>query len=382
MDFLTLEKFQQLIQHQAKLSLSIYMPTVTAGSEVRQNSVRFKNLVSEADKRLEESGMSTLDRKEYLKPVKNLVESREFWEKQRQGLAVFLSKDLFESYRLPLDVSESVMLDTRFHLKPLVPLFVENELFYLLALSRKQIRLFAGTRFDLAEIPLPGIPTSLEEALQFDDPESELQYQAGASGATDSGAVYHGHHPESDQNENIKRFFQLIDQGVMEAIGGETDPLILAGLKYLHPIYKDANSYSSVLDEGVYKNTDQGDLKEIQIEAWKIMEKKLTKSQQDVLDTYYASDTKMTSNDLEDILPAAVHARIDTLLVDLSRETWGIYDRERDLVQRISPEAPESRDLLDQAVIHTLLNGGDVYPISASEIGDKSSSGMAAILRY
>jgi hypothetical protein len=380
MDLLTMEKFQQLIQHQRKLSLSIYMPAVKAGSEVSQNAVRFKNLVSEADKRLKESGMSTLDRKEYLKPVRSLFEHREFWEKQEKGLAVFLSKDFFEILRIPLEVEEVVVLDERFHIKPLLPLFVENERFYLLALSRKQIRLFAGTRFDLAQMSLPDTPVSLEDALQFDDPEHELQYQTAAAGG--NAAVFHGHHPEGDQVDNIKRFFHMVDQGVMDAIGGESDPLIIAGLDYLHPIYRDANSYGELLEEGVYRNTDQSSLELIHQEAWTIIEKRIAKSQQEIVDVYYASDNQKTSDKLKDILPAAVNARIDTLLVDLSSEKWGMYDREKDQVRRISAESPESRDLVDQAVIHTLLNGGDVWTMPAGNIMENSFSGLAAIFRY
>lgn len=379
---LSLEQFNQLVQHQDQNSLSIYMPTVKAGREIQQNPVRLKNTISEARSRLEEKGLRGVDIEEYLEPIQQLLSNRDYWQNQEKGLALFLASNLFEVFRLPLEFDDTLMINSRFYIKPLLPLFVENERFYLLTLSRKNLRLFVGTRFDLAEKPLPDTPTNLQEALKYDDPERELHYRAGATGSTGEGAIYHGHHPESDQNADLKRYFQLVDQGVMDVIGDQSAPLLLAGLDYLHPIYHQVNSYGNLLDRGVISNPDRLQPSELHQNAWEIMEKQTSDSRARAIERYLGLGEELTSRELEEIVPAAYHARVDTLFVDLEQAVWGSFDPQLDSLSRSSPEDPQSRDLIDLAVIHTLLKGGRILVLREGDSPEISQEGVAAILRY
>jgi hypothetical protein len=382
MDLLSLQIFNQLIHYKSDLSLSIYLPTLKAGREIQQNPVRFKNLLSQAESMLEEKGLGRKGRDEFLDSAWNLQGNREFWQNQEKGLVVFLSENLFRTFRLPLDFDQRIILDRRFHVKPLLPLFLENERFYLLALSRKDLKLYAATRFDLEEIPLKNTPTSLEEALKFDDPERELQYQAGAAGSTGDGVIFHGHHPENDQKDNLVRYFHMVDQGVMAAIGNRSDPLVLAGLDYLQPLYRQVNSYSGLLEEGVYGNVDQADLAQLHHKAWEIVQEKGDISLKKEIDRYHALKDSKKSSSLREILPAAYHGRVERLFVDLQLAVWGQYNAEQDMLQYLQQEDPKSRDLIDLAVIHTLLNGGSVQNLSEKDLEGLTQSGLAAILRY
>ena len=382
MDLLTLQKFQRLVQHQAEGSLSLYMPAIKAGQEIQQNPIRLKNLVTEAASHMEERGIGRSDRDAFLAPIKELLSDREFWQNQEKGLALFVAIDYFKTFRLPPDFEERVVLDRRFHIKPLLPLFLKNERFYLLFLSRKDLRLFVGTRYDLAEKELPETPTSLEEALKIDDPERELQYHAIAAGKTGDGAIFHGHHPETDQEANLKRYFHLVFAGLMRAIGERSEPLILAGLDYLHPIYHQANSYRNLLEEGISGNPDQSDLEELHQRAWNVIKERIANNRAQVLDHYHSPASDQTSEKLEEIIPVAYHARVDTLLIDLDHVVWGSYDLNSDSLHLAEENDPGSRDLIDLAVIHTLLNGGSVQMLSKGDLKEQANAGAAAILRY
>lgn len=57
MPLLSTDALKSLIENSASPCISIYMPMEKAGSEVRQNPIRFKNLMREAEKRLEEMGI-------------------------------------------------------------------------------------------------------------------------------------------------------------------------------------------------------------------------------------------------------------------------------------------------------------------------------------
>lgn len=384
MDFLDTQTFDQLIQHHQENSISIYMPTEKAGRETRQNPIRFKNLLTEAQERLQEKGMRQPDVQALLQPLWDLIEDQMFWQNQECGLAVFLSPDSLVGFRLPLDFSKTMVINHRFHIKPLLPLFVKNERFYILTLSQENVSLFSGTRFDIAELDLGDTPTSMAEALKYDDPERELQFHTSTSGAgLQPGGMFHGHTPNSDELESITRFFHKVDQGVFDTIGGESRPLILAGFDTLLPIYREANSYPHLIEEGIMINPEDIRPRELHQKAWEIIEPRVQQRHQEAIERYHAlAETEKASDRLTEVVPAARYAKVDMLLVPLEREVWGFYDPDTDTVMRQAKENPGSRDLIDYAVIHTLRNGGSVLPIEESELPAKEDRPVAAIFRY
>lgn len=110
------------------------------------------------------------------------MDDRPFWQHGSDGLAVFLARDLFRSYRLPIRFDELVAVSNRFHTKPLLPLLTGDGRFYVLALSQNDVRLFLCTKYSVSEVNLEGVPRSLEEALRYDEAGRPLQLQAHTVG--------------------------------------------------------------------------------------------------------------------------------------------------------------------------------------------------------
>lgn len=384
MDLLDKQTFDQLIQHRQENSVSIYMPTQKAGREIRQNAIRFKNLLNEAQERVQEKGLRQPEAQEYLQPLWDLVDDQTFWQSQECGLAVFLGPDAQAIFRLPLDFSEMVVINHRFHIKPLLPLFVENERFYVLTLSQQNVSFFSGTHFDVAELDLGDTPTSMAEALKYDDPERELQHHTSTAGAgLEPSGMFHGHTPSDDELEAITRFLHKVDQGIVDTIGGESRPLILAGFEYLLPIYQEANSYPNLIEEGITINPEDISPEELHQKAWESIQPKVDQLHQEAIERYKAlASTEKASGQLEEVVPAARYAKVDMLFVPLDREAWGSYDPVTNTVMRQEKENPDSRDLIDYAVIHTLHNGGSVLPLKESELPAREDGPVAAIFRY
>src|SRR5688572_6060726 len=168
MDLLTNENLEELATQTDGTYVSIYMPTTPIGRDTQQAYIRLKNLIKEAEQKLSERGLRTPEAVELLKPAEALIEDEEFWQHQSDGLALFFSKEKFYSYRLPLHFDEVVVVNKRFHLKPMLPLFTGDGQFFVLALSQNMIKLLQCSRDHVSEIELEGVPTSLDEALQFD----------------------------------------------------------------------------------------------------------------------------------------------------------------------------------------------------------------------
>ncbi|MFW5663246.1 MAG: hypothetical protein ACOCZW_05930, partial [Bacteroidota bacterium] len=100
------ETIKQFLEYENGPCVSLYMPTHRAGQEIRQNSIRLKNLISDAEEKLVKQGLRAPDAKKILKPASDLIDDEFFIMHQNVGLAMFLSKDKFEEYRLPVDFTE------------------------------------------------------------------------------------------------------------------------------------------------------------------------------------------------------------------------------------------------------------------------------------
>lgn len=192
--------------------VSIYMPTQTAGPETRQNPIRFKNLLSQTQEKLIQTGWQKPEIADLLQPVLEL-DRNEFWQHQQQGLAIFIAPNLFQFYQLPESFPEQVIISTHFQLKPLIPRVLNDQQFFLLALSQNQVRFFQGSRYAIEEIQLPdSAPTSLAEALKYDDPEEQLQaHTANPNPAAGQSMIYHGQGVgTTDNKDQIRRFCKTL----------------------------------------------------------------------------------------------------------------------------------------------------------------------------
>ena len=116
------EDIQELLQVPGRPCLSLYMPAVRAGVQTQQNPIRFKNLLRSLEERLQGMGLPSGTAGELLEPLRGLLDDPAFWQTQSDGLTVFRSPELFRTYRLPLELDELAVVETRFHLKPLFSL--------------------------------------------------------------------------------------------------------------------------------------------------------------------------------------------------------------------------------------------------------------------
>jgi hypothetical protein len=373
----------RLVESQAGPCASLYMPTHRAGPEVRQNPIRLKNLLRQAEERLIAVGVRAAEAREQLRPASELLDDATFWEHQSDGLALFLAPNAAYIYRLPLRFDELVVVAGRFHLKPLFPLLSGDGEFYILALSQNTVRLLHGTRHTVSELDLAGVPRSLAEAMRYEEPVESAQYHTRAPAGRDKRAlVFHGHGVgEDDEKDRILRYFRQIDAGLRELLAGQRAPLVLAGVDYLLPIYREANTYPYLLEEGVTGSPDRLRADELHAQAWEIVGPHFERTRQASLARYGEYAAKgLASHRLEEIVPAAHHGRVDTLFVAIGEERWGVFDPTTNTVSvRSSMEAGDG-DLLDFAAIRTLANGGTVYAVEPSAVPNGGPA--AAIFRY
>jgi hypothetical protein len=384
-EVLSIDDVKRLSDLREDLCISLFMPTVRTGNEVQQNRIRFKNLVHQAKGMLESEGMKQREIERYLEPAARIELDRIFWQQQLDGLAVFRTARSFRYYRLPLGLEELAVVGRRLHVKPLLPLFSGNGRFYLLTLSQKQVRLFLGSHYSVNEVRLRRVPKGLAEAMRYEEVERQLQYHSGAAAAEKGGrraAVYHGQGAgKAEVKDQILRYFRRIDKGVHRVLRGEQAPLVLVGLEYLFPIYRQANTYPHLLAEHLDANADELDAGALHDQAWSVVEPRFRKAQQEAAERFSElAGTDRAADSIEQIVPAAVDRRIDQLFVPRSKHVWGRFDRKKRKVTIDGKSQGDNEDLLDLSAVYTLDANGTIYAVDSSELPGQGPA--AAIFRY
>jgi hypothetical protein len=385
MEILTIDDVKRLSEVREDRCISLFMPTVRSGNEVRQNRIRFKNLMHRVKETLESEGMRTTEIQRYLEPAARIEHDRIFWQQQLDGLAVFRTARSFRYYRLPLSLEELALVGRRLHVKPLLPLFSGNGRFYVLTLSQKQVRLFLGSHYSVNEVRLKRVPQGLADAMKYDEVERQLQYHSGTGAAEKGGrraAVYHGQGAgKAEVKDQILRYFRRVDRAVHGVLRGEQAPLVLVGLEYLFPIYRQANTYPHLLEEHLDVNADELGVEELHEKAWDLVAPHFRSSQEQAARRFSElAGAGRASDRLEEIVPAALDRRVEALFLPRKEHAWGSFDRRKRKVTVGGKPGPEKEDLLDLSAVHTLDADGTIFAVDPAAL--PGNGPCAAIFRY
>jgi hypothetical protein len=383
MDRLTKNDIKDLMGRRNFLCVSLYMPTYRSAPEAKQNSIRFKNLLKKMEQRLISGGFKKSAAKVLSEYGKALVRDNLFWQYQSDGFAAFLSSQWFRYYRLPASFEELLVITDRYHIKPLLPVIANDVRFYVLALSQNEVKFLQCSRYSFTEVKLDEVPGSLGEALKLDEPEKHLQFHTKTPGSTrDRAAIFHGQGAGKDSvRNNILRFFQQIDRGLQKILREDPAPLVLAGVDYLLPIYREASSAPSLMEEGIRGNPEGVKSEELHREAWTIMEPHFLKVRNEAAARYKElAGGENASRDVEKIAVAAFQGRVDSLFFAVGMQLWGTFDPAGFAVDLHATYRQGDEDLMDFSAMHTLLKGGTVHALKQQEMPDRAS--LAAILRY
>ena len=376
MDIFDRPDLDNLLKTQAGPCVSIFLHTERTGREMQQNPIRLKNLLREAEQRLSDLGVRGADK--ITKPAHDLEADSSFWRHQGDGLALFLGPDFAESYTLPVAFEDLVVVADHFHLKPLLPMMSSGEHFYVLGLSQKYVKLFRGGRYSVGEVHLTGVPASLADALQYDDREPSLQSHSGGG----ARAIFHGQGlGKDDPKDDIKRYFRLIDAGLHEILKDERAPLVLAGVDYLLPLYREVTEYPHVMPDGVVGSPERVSIEELHARAWEIVTPLFDLDCESAKARYLAvADTPTGTADVKQAIRAAHQGRVETLFVAVGKHLWGTWDETTEAIHIHETPEPGDLDLLDAAAAQGWLRGGHVFAVPPDEV--PGGGHLAAVLRY
>ncbi|MGB3212511.1 MAG: hypothetical protein WBB19_17555 [Desulforhopalus sp.] len=375
-------EIESLLKVEEWPAISIYMPVSRIGDQ--QDSIRYKNCITEVERRLINMGMRTTEARTLLESEYDLVMDAEYWKNLGQdGMVVFLSGSTVLRYSLPVSFNEMVMVGRRFHVRPLLPLLAGRP-YLVLALSGNRLQLFQGDRFQLEEIDLPeDTPRSMSDVLQYDDPERQLQFhtKTGTAGGK-RGAMFHGQGVGiDDQNHNLERYFQEVDRSLFPLLEDGRVPIILAGTEELHACYRGITRSHTILPRGIAGNVSELSEEILHQKAWDIAGDYFSEQEQEVVRNFQDNlGSVKVIDDLESVLTAAFDGRIEVLFVAENEQVWGIFDREKRQVTVKKQDEGQVVNLLDEAVFLTFDKKGAVHVKKNDDM--PTNSIVSAQLRY
>ena len=385
METLTSRDLDALLAAEHPHCVSLYIPTHrTGGPEIREDATRFSNLIRKTEEALRAQGVNGRQLQQITQSLDELRRDGVFWQHQGDGLAIFFHNGARSVHRLPLRFQEQCVVAPRFHIRPLLPLFQGDGRFYILAASQNSVRLFEGSRYSVREIRDERLPKNLREALNIDEYVRSLQFSTMKGGGVGSGATFHGQGGSSldvRKSDELLPYFRRIDHALQELLKVEQSPLVFAGVEYLFPLFKEASSYSQLVEEPVTGGVDRMRPEELHKLAWPLVEERFERLREIELNRLAGdADPKPHSCDLAEILSSARLGRIETLFVAGDRELFGHVEFDEDGGLKQGRETGDGEDLLNVASVETLRTGGKVFTAPSERLPKHAPA--AARLRW
>lgn len=359
---------------------SIFIPTHRSGEAVinGKDSIVLKNELKAVKQQLEQKGMSEKEAEQFVAPATALLEDESFWKNQSDGLAVFLTKDKFEKYTVPVNFDAYSYVSNEFYIKPLVPMLNRDQLFYVLTLTPEEIKMYEGTPHSITSVKIDDvIPTRMEDRVGYDHEQESTQFRTQQG--NDGSGIFHGHGKDnqSTHKSEMLEFFKAVDNGVIKIIGDDQNiPLVIAGLDVNTGIYKEANHYEGLLDKTISGNPKEKDVYLLHEEAVALLQPYFDKQKNSKAEALASvADDGKASSDLNEVLNKTLQGLVDTAFINSDAEVYGTYDMTNQQVNIEQEHTADNVSLLNLVATKVLEYGGNVHlvegenmPLAASDV--------------
>lgn len=376
--------FETLAETRNLHCVSIFLPMDKKGKEQNMHlaQARLRQSINEVQKKLIEHQMHMNEIEEYLEPVEQLLDKVELWRNPSDGLAIFLdSDDGMRYFMVPISFEAKTYVAGHFYLLPLLPLYHNDGLYYLLDLSQDYVKLYEASRYAFKDMYLEDFaPRQLEDAVGSDYEQKNLQFR---SGQATFGASFHGQGAgKDDEKDELLRYFRMLDEGVKKIISDSKAPLVLSCIDRLYTLYAEVNTHQNLYDKHLsgdpeYKKDDKRHQ-----ESWVLVEEYFRRPQYNKINKFNELyHTHKTSYEIDVIVNAAFNGKIDTLFIEEGGDVFGIYDKKYNEVTIDQKNEMNNVSLTNLAALLTFKQGGEVYFLPPEQMPVKESQ-MNAVFRY
>lgn len=361
--------------------LSVYAPISKAPSDQGQYALRWKECLKSLDKDIPKFNGRAASLRESIADWHSIYDPR---EAHGAAVAVFRSNDVSRRIWLHRPVEARAVVGQHFYIRPLLAELGRDRVFYILALSQKDVRLLRCTASSAEPVDFPAPTlTSFDTYMNPAKPDhvSDNRSSPGPSAGSSKGVMFGTTTDREDKGEFLAHFFRQIDRGLHEVLRESKAPVILAGVEYEVALYRASSTYGNLAEDTVHGAPNGLKGGELQARALEVIERcyeqKIDKSLQAYEQHFGAG---RATNRLKEVVAAAHDGRILTLLVSDSMELTGRFEESTHEVKAKPNGLPDEEDLLNVAAVQTILHAGQV--LVAPNTRMPNGAPLAAVLRF
>ncbi|MEO6098145.1 MAG: hypothetical protein ABIW76_21765 [Fibrobacteria bacterium] len=358
--------------------LSLFLPLEKSSREAKVGSVLLRDLRRSAEAEMEARMIGHIERGILLAPVDALLAEAGKGIFHGEGLAVYASaSDGFaKTVILSAPPEASFEIDRNFRLDPLHASLAGKDRFYLLCLSLHAIQLWEGDGLTLKPIDLGALETNIEDALDFEDSDSQVQFRTNSASpsrnkAKGQGSTFFGVGGENhDRKAEFLDFFRIIDKGIASLLTDKDVPLILAGVGYLMPLYREANTYAHLAPFQIPGATHAvGPIEDLHAKTNALMREERHREAVKALFEYRENlVSERTVSGFTDVIPCAHRKLVTHLFIRKDSRQWGTYSPSDGRTEIFSAYRRGAVDLVNLACVKTLAGHGKVYILDAVDM--------------
>ncbi len=362
--------------------VSAFVPAHDVVGKKGGDSLVLKNLLRDAGSELLELGVRRSEVDELFgSAVPDEVADPGSEVFHKAGIAVFAAPGFHRSYRLTHDTPPLVTVARRFHLKPLLHELHTKQSFFVLGLTRGHALLHVGDADGLQPVDVPGMPASLDDAIQYDDRERILlSHSSSRRGMGGVVAAFHGQGARGDHlSEDVMRYLRMVD-GSLKGVVGDDEAMVLAGSRDMVAAYRSMSSQGMLPAQDIFGNSEVMASTELHARALEIVAATASRDADDAAKFLELHGTGKASNVPTTVFTATRHGRVATLFVAADTQSWGRFDPDAEAPELHAERVAGDEDLLDTAAVEAWSTGATVHVVAGQEV--PGGGELAAIVRY
>ena len=364
--------------------VTVFLPASHPGAADLPRTERMKTMVQEAEFELKRRRFrGSIPR--LLKPLQKFAESPVAMV-GGNGSALFAGPGTFRQFRLnqapSVGLQEALTVASHPHITPFLSHFISEREFYVLAISKKLLRLGRWRSGECTEVPLPpSIQKSFENTLVLEQPDHELQGRApsgngpAGSGSAQGGTVHFGIGAERDlMHERLHNYLHAVDRQLGRVLKGA--PLVLVAVAEELAAYRAISNYPRLL---AAQPTSPEHLS--WVELAESARKTILEAKQTEAGLSFGQFQETVRRDhairgVRAVLEAAREGRVHRLFLKSDAAQVGLLGPSF----AMDPALVEGKqDLINAAAVETIRRGGEVDTLNGNKLGDFTA---AALLRY
>lgn len=354
--------------------ISIVLPTQHYVKDREKTSAIIENAIQKAKNLLINSAWPKDQIKQLTVKLESLPERIDHIRLQ-DGLAIFISPNILKMHLLPFKVKEKVMLGKKFEIRDIVYFNQFLEPYYLLALSKKRMRLFKGRGRDLQEITNNDFPRQYVEEYEYATPSIGSSSSAGLKAFERDKSIV--------QETRLNAFIRQADDTLNKYLKDDTR-LFIAGVEEELVNFEQVSHHLNKIAGKITGNYDHDATHPLAETAWKKTKESILLSQKDLLEKLKEDVGKKTVVDgIREVWKKAKEGKGLLLLLEKDYDVTAYADPVDDSKISLTPPVGSYEiitDAADDLIEIVAAKGGDVTILENGEL--ENYNHIALRLRY